>query len=130
MAIYLVHHLERKYKKFLPRPGFEPGTVHSKWFWTNALDQTATVPSLHTLHTLQFTITCAAFQLVHRPTLWWYSNLNYLNFLFSQKWTKLSPLSGFEPGTSLVASRHLIHFQTKNYLSLKRCCQLNGKKQK
>ena len=26
MAIYLVHHLERKQKKFLPPPGFEPGS--------------------------------------------------------------------------------------------------------
>ena len=44
-------------------------------------------------------------QLVHRPTLWWYSNLNELNFLFSQKLIKLSPLPGFEPKTSPVASR-------------------------
>ena len=32
------------------------------------------------------------FQLVHRPTLWWYSNMNKLNFLCSQKFINLSPL--------------------------------------
>ena len=36
-------------------------------------------------------------QLVHRPALWCYSKLNELNFLFSQKLIKLSPLLGFEP---------------------------------
>ena len=43
----LVHHPERKQKKFLPPPGFEPRTVHSKWFWTNGLDHSTTVLALN-----------------------------------------------------------------------------------
>ena len=42
--------------------------------------------------------------LAYGPTLWWYSNLNNMNFLFSQKLNKVSPLPGFEPRTYPVAS--------------------------
>ena len=37
--------------------------------------------SHHTLHTLQFRLV----QLVNRPTLWWYSKSNKLNFLFKSE---------------------------------------------
>ena len=42
--------------------------------------------------------------LAYGPTLWWYSNLNNINFLFIQKLNKVSPLLGFEPRTCPVAS--------------------------
>ena len=49
-------------------------------------------------------------KLVHGQALWSYSNLNYLNFLYSQKLIKFSTLPGFVHGTFLVESRLSNHW--------------------